>query len=97
MIFIRIVKFDCQLKFSRLWSLNGIKFTTTFVHYKNEWFKIPRKGDWAHNLDEYRVKFEDGTEDYINLDDESGIEMILLEKWYHLVSFCRKTLLFSAV
>ena len=31
-------------------------------------------------LNEYRVEFEDGTEDYIKLDDVNGIEMILLEK-----------------
>ena len=45
-------------------------------------------------LDKYRIEFEDGTEDYINLDDVNRIEMILPEKWYYLVNFCRKTLLF---
>ena len=32
------------------------------------------------HLDGYRVEFEDGTEDYINLDNVNGIEMILHEK-----------------
>ena len=31
-------------------------------------------------LDEYRVEFQDGTENYINFDDVNGIEMILLEQ-----------------
>ena len=97
-------------------SLNGIKFTTTFVRYTNECslldfvkmarkrvdeeldriYKHPLKNrrikilyqQWAigriswynKKLDEYRVEFEDGTEDYINLDDVNGAEMILLEK-----------------
>ena len=30
-------------------------------------------------LDEYRIEYEDGTDDYINLDDADGIEIILLE------------------
>ena len=68
--------------------MNGLKYQERAIG-RISWYN--------NNLDEYRVKFEDGTEDCINLDDESGIEMILLEKWYHLVSFCRKTLLFSAV
>ena len=29
-------------------------------------------------FNEYRVKFEDGTDDYINLDDVNGVEIILL-------------------
>ena len=44
-----------------------------------EW-AIERISWYNKKLDEYRVEFEDGTEDYINLDDMNGIEMILLKK-----------------
>ena len=44
-----------------------------------EWV-IGRISWYNKKLDEYRVEFEDGTENYINLDDANGIEMILLEK-----------------
>ena len=51
--------------------MNGLKYQERVIG-RISWYN--------NNLDEYRVKFEDGTEDYINLDDENGIEMILLEK-----------------
>ena len=44
-----------------------------------EW-AIRRLPWYNKKLDVYRVQFEDGTEDYINLDDVNGIDMILLEK-----------------
>ena len=31
-------------------------------------------------FNEYRVKFEDGTDDHINLDDVNGVEVILLDQ-----------------
>ena len=31
-------------------------------------------------FNEYRVEFEDGTDDYINLDDVNGVEIILLDQ-----------------
>ena len=30
-------------------------------------------------FNEYRVEFDDGTEDYVNLDDVDGVEIILLD------------------
>ena len=44
-----------------------------------EW-AIRRLSWYNKKLDVYRVQFEDGIEDYINLDDVKGIDMILLEK-----------------
>ena len=44
-----------------------------------EW-AIGRISWYNKKLDEYQVEFEDGTADYINLDDVNGTEMILLEK-----------------